>query len=215
MRVVRRLLVFALLLALVGAGAALAARGDPQKKINPADQARAKAMLLRQADFWPGFKAERSSGEYEYYCKALDESDLVLTGEAESPDLTAGFITVASISQVYATAAMANTSWRRGMSAVGVACLAAGWRSLARKEGLEFVSFRRVPFPSVAPRTVAFRIIVTANGVRVVTDLVGMMHSRAHAGLYFVSALAPIPKGEQVGYARIVAGRMSKAMRGA
>jgi hypothetical protein len=44
--------VLALLAALVGASAAFAARGDPQKAITPADQTRAKSMLLRTADFY-------------------------------------------------------------------------------------------------------------------------------------------------------------------
>ncbi len=213
---VRRLLVLALLLALVGAGAALAARGDPQKKINPADQARAKAMLLRQSDFGPGFGAQPAGGDYDYYCKALDESDLTLTGEAESPTFTAGGLQgVGSASQVYATVANANTSWRRGTSPAGVACAAAAYRSLSRGGGARFVSYRKVAFPAVAPRTVAYRWVTSANGVRIYADLVFMMRSRAQAAVYFVSPVGPIEKAEEAELARIVAGRMAKAMRGA
>jgi len=213
--VVRRLLGLVLLLALVGAGAALAARGDPQKKITPADQARAKAMLLRQSDFGPGFNAERAGGDYDYYCRALDESDLTLTGEAESPTFTAGFQGIGSASQVYASIANANTSWRRGTSSAGVACAAAAYRSLSRSEGVRFVSYRKIAFPSVAPRTVAYRWITSANGVRIYADLVFLMRSRAQAGVYFVSPVGPIERSEQVELARVVAGRMAKAMRGA
>ena len=47
----------------------------------------AKAMLLRKADVGPGFKASKpSDDEFDFYCEALDASDLVLTGEAEPLD---------------------------------------------------------------------------------------------------------------------------------
>jgi hypothetical protein len=45
-----RIVTLRLAVVLVATGSALAARGDPQKRITPADQARAKAMLLRAAD---------------------------------------------------------------------------------------------------------------------------------------------------------------------
>jgi hypothetical protein len=212
---VRRLLTLTILLALIGAGSALAARGDPQKKITPADQARAKAMLLRQSDFGPGFQAQPAGGDYEYYCKALDESDLTLTGEAESPTFTAGLQGVGSASQVYASVANASTSWRRGTSSAGVACAAAAYRSLTRGQGVRFVSYRKIAFPSVAPRTVAYRWLSTANGVRVFADLVFLMRSRAQAAVYFVSPVAPVSRVDQVRYVRLVDRRMAKAMRGA
>ncbi len=215
MPVVHRLLVLALLLALVGAGAALAARGEPQKKINPADQARAKAMLLRQPDLGPGFSAQPAGGDYDYYCKALDESDLTLTGEAESPTFTAGLQGIGSVSQIYASVGNANTSWRRGTSSAGVACAAAAYRSLSRGEGVRFVSYRKIAFPSVAPCTAAYRWVTSANGVRIYADIVFLMRARAQAAVFSVSPVAPLEKGVEVKYARLVANRMATAMRGA
>jgi len=74
---VKRLVVGSLVVTLVLSGAALAGRGDPEKKITRADQARAKAMLLRKADFAPGVKATPPSrDESDFYCEALDQSDL-------------------------------------------------------------------------------------------------------------------------------------------
>jgi hypothetical protein len=190
MSAVRRLVVVALLLVFVGAGAALAARGDPQKKINPADQARAKAMLLRKADFPPTFKSTPPSGdEFDFYCKALDESDLTLTGEAESPDFTretaSVFWSAASVAQVYATVAQANASWRRETSAAGQKCGAEGFQRLAREEGFQFISYRRISFPSVAPRSAAYRVLGSENGVRIYFDVVWMMRSRAQTDVVF------------------------------
>ena len=216
MRSVRRLLCFVLLLALVGTGAALAARGDPQKKITAADQARAKAMLLRKADFSPVFKATPASGdEGDFYCKALDESDLTLTGEAESPTFQGGVEFVSSLSQVYESLADSSTSWRRGTSAAGDKCVRDEFRRQFQKEGIRLESFRRMAFPRFAERSIAYRFVASSQGVRVFFDVVVLQQSRGQAALLLGSALAPMPKAEEVRLTRVVAGRMAKAMRGA
>jgi len=215
MRPVRRLLCFVLLLALVGTGAALAARGDPQKKITPADQARAKAMLLRKADFGLGFKATPASAdEGDFYCKALDESDLTLTGEAESPTFQGGVEFVSSFSQVYGSLADSNTSWRRGTSAAGDKCVRDEFRRQFQKDGIRLESFRRMAFPRFAERSIAYRLVASSQGVRVYFDVVVLQQSRGQAALLLGSALAPMPKAEELRLTRIVAGRMVKAMRG-
>ena len=64
-------------------------------------------------------------------------------------------------------------------------CAADGFRDVARREGVRFISYRAV------------------------------MRSRAQAAVFFVTPVAPIAKSEQAELARIVAGRMAKAMRGA
>jgi hypothetical protein len=209
----RSVIVLLALLALVGASAAVAARGDPEKRIAPADQARARSMLLRRSDFAPAVRAVPGS-EAAHYCAALDESDLTLTGEAQSPDFITSLQDFGSSSEVYASTSDASTSWRRGTSSAGVACAAAGYRWLSRKQGVEFVSYRRASFPSVAPRTAAYRWIWVTGGTRFVVDLVFMMRGRAQAGVFFLTPAASVEQAQEVGYARLVAGRMATAMRG-
>jgi hypothetical protein len=51
--------------------------------------------------------------------------------------------------------------------------------------------------------------------VKVVIDLVVLMHSRAQVPLFFGSALVPVPRADQLRLARLTASRMAKAMRGA
>jgi len=213
----RRLLCFVLLLALVGAGAALAARGDPQKKITRADQARAKAMLLRKADFSAVFRATPASAdEGDFYCKALDGSDLTLTGEAESPTFAGGVEFVSSLSEVYRSLVDANTAWRRETSAAGEKCARDELRRQFGKQGIRLESLRRMAFPRLAPRSVAYRIVLSPQGGgRAYIDVVALQQSRGHAALLLGSALAPMPKDEEVRLARLVAGRMAKAMRDA
>jgi hypothetical protein len=212
---VRRLGIIVLALLLAAASTALAS--DPTKRINRADQARARAMLLRQSDVGLGFRAVTggSSSSTDLNCAALDESDLTVTGDADSPKFTSGLHTIGSAAALYATVRDANTSWRRGTSRAGFECLTDGFRRLARSSGLHHVSFRKVPFPSLAPRTIAYRWQVLAGGVHVYTDFVFLMRGRAQATTYFIAGIDPLDRSEQLRLARLVSNRMTKAMRGA
>jgi hypothetical protein len=219
---VRRVLAVALLLALVVSGAALAARGDPQKQINAADQARAKAMLIRKSDLPVGFKSSPSTQDDpdDSYCAPLDESDLTLTGEAYSPDFEArnifqsGVVGVSSYGQVYESVADANASWRRGTSQAGLKCLRDELRKDADR-GDRIISVGIVPYPRLAQRTAAYRVVVETQGIRLQLDFVGFMQSRGHGGVAVISFTPRQAKGELDRLARIVAARMKTAMRGA
>jgi len=216
----RSLAVVAVLLVLgVAAGTAAADRGDPQKELEAADQARARSMLLKRTDLGPGFKANpRSSSGADLYCKALDESDLTVNGDAESPSFARGIVTATSAAQVYESLADASTSWRRGTSAAGVRCARETLRRGFAKGGITLESYNPVPFPNVAQRTTAYRAIVsgTSQGVRVqvVLDFIALMHSRAQVALFF-TGLTPVPRAEELQLAQLTSQRMAKAMRGA
>jgi hypothetical protein len=208
-----RLGIIALALLLAAASTALAS--DPKKTINPADQARARAMLLKQADVGLGFSPAQSSGGssgVEPDCPALDESDLTITGEADSK-FTSGIHTIGSAASVYASVRDANTSWRRGTGTAGLECLKKGFQQVSRATHLRFVSFRRVHFPRVAPSTVAFRWQALVGGVRVYADFVFLMRGRAQVAEFFVAALDPFDRDEQLRLTRLVSNRMTKAMR--
>ena len=210
-----RLLALALLVALVGAGAALAARGDPHKRITPADQARAKAMLLRTSDFSPAFRVGPvSSGSGDFYCAALDESDLTLTGEAESPSFAGGTEFVASTAYVYETRADANASWRQGTNAAGQKCLRDGLHREVRGTSVKLVSFRKLAFPRFAQRSVVYRAVADQQGVRIYLDLVALQHSRAQVAIVYGAGLSPPPAAEERRLAKLTAARMAKAMGG-
>ena len=213
----RLVVVLALAFALVGSGAALAARGDPQEKINPADQARARAMLLRKADLGLSFQAQPSGGaNSNLECPALDESDLTLTGKAESSTFTGSFTFASSEAQIYESVADANASWRRGTSAAGTACLRDGLRREFAKEGLKLVSLRKIAFPRIAQKSAAYRIALAGQSqsvtVRVILDVIVLMHLRAQVGV-FIGSLVPPNKDDELRLGRLTAGRMAKAMR--
>ena len=219
MRSMRRLLVFALLLALLPAGTAFANHLDPQKRIRPADQARARAMLLKKADLGPAYRADlASSPNTEVDCAGLDESDLTVTGEAESPTFTLGLAFFASATQVYESRADADASWTRGTGPAGTRCIRETLRREFAKQGLRLQSLRKIAFPRVSQRTAAYRVALLASvqgqDVPIYVDLVILMHSRAQAALYFGSGLATTARAEELRLVRLVAGRMARVIGG-
>lgn len=211
-----RLVVLVLLLVVVGAGAALAGRGDPRERINPADQRRAQAMLIRASDVSVAFTAApRPRPGSDFYCAAVDESDLVLTGVAWSPNLTSTAEFLSSTSYVYASRRDANTSWKRGTSPAGERCVRRALRGQIRGTGVQLLSFGRMAFPERAQRSIAYRAVASQQGIRIYLDIIAMQHSRAQTGIVYGSALAPPPRPEELRVSALVAKRMAVAMRGA
>lgn len=216
-----RAVLLACVVGLAITGGALADHQDPQKRITPADQARARAMLLQQSDFAPGFKRDPSSNEPDPHIDcppAVSEADLTLTGDVDGPMFARGVVSVQSVAQIYESVAEASASWRRGTSAAGVDCARDLLRREFAKEQVQLVSLRKVAFPRVGHRTVAYRVVLSAKQgkltFRFYLDLVVVMHSRAQAQVIAGSAFQPFPRAEAVRLARIVADRMARAMRG-
>jgi hypothetical protein len=210
---------FAALLALVLSGSALADHLDPQERIRATDQARAKAMLLRQSDL-PGFQRRPSSGSDGHLtCRGLDESDLTVTGDAEGSSWALAAVFVASSSTVYATQADATASWRRGTSGAGTRCLRDELAREFARQGTRVVSLRRTPFPALAQSAAAYRLTLVASAqgqtINVFVDFVVLRQGRAVAGLVLGSALVPPDRAAEVRLARTLAARMARAMRGA
>lgn len=207
------------LAALVLVGVAAAGRMDPKQHLNPVDNARAKAIVLQKGDFPATFKSTKSSiAPFSGYCKAADESDLTITGKAVSRDFdqqtAAALVSASSNAQLYETVDQADTSWRRFTSSAGMKCFELLSRNAAKKEGITFVSQRKLPFPAVAPRTIAVRQVATYSGIRITLDYVALQNGRAHTYLYFSGAPTPFSKAEQVRLAKVTAGRMATAMKG-
>jgi hypothetical protein len=212
---VKRLAAALLVLTLVLAGVSLGARGDPKKKITAADQARARAMLIRKADVGPAFASSpASSGNDDFYCAALDESDLTLTGELESPTFTSTVEFVTSQAYVYRTRADSDASWRRGTSPAGQKCLRDGLRREVQGTSVRLVSFRKLSFPRLAQRSVLYRAVADQQGVRIYLDLVALQHSRAQVAIVYGAGVSAPPAAEERRLAKLTAARMAKEMGG-
>ena len=207
--------VITVLIAALLAAPAPADRGDPHRAISAADQAKARSMLLRGSDLVAGFRSSRSGDDdADPYCKALDESDLTLTGDSESPDFTAAGTLVSSTAQLYRSVADADASWRRGTSAAGVRCLRAGMRTVLREEKGRLISLRKLTFPKLAAdKAVEFRAVARIGKARVHFDFVILQRLRAQAAL-LVSSDARLPRSQSVALAGVIAGRMRRALAG-
>ena len=200
---------------------ALAAAGDPKKRIAPADQKKAAAIVLKRADLAAGWKRVRTpdSGD-DLKCPGFnpDESDLTLTGESESEfDSTDGRF-IASSSSVYASAKDAVASWTRNVKPALARCVAHFFRQEVTAAGGKAVIVKqgRISFPRVAPRTAAFRVaarVTFTDAGRTVTHpftihVVGVGRGRGDATLMAMSPGAGIPAGALRAFARVLASRL-------
>ena len=221
MRPLRRLLACVSVLAflVVSASAALATHQDPQKRLKRADNARARAMLVKRSDVPTGFRPQVSGGPDPHVdCSAsVSESDLTVTGEAEGQQLALGVVLVSSTARIYESVADASASWRRSTSVAGTKCATQVLRREFAKQGVDLVSLRTVSFPRVSERSVAYRAelsAMTSQGtVPVYVDIVALLRSRSQATVIVGSALVPPQRAEELRLARVVAGRMATAMR--
>jgi hypothetical protein len=204
-------------LSLVVTATALAGRGDPKERFTPADQARAKAMVLRVGDLNVAYAAHpASSGSGSgFYCAALDESDLTLTGRSNSPTFTTTGEYISSTSSVYASRSDSNASWARGTSAAGEKCVRLGLRADLQGAAVRLVSFKHIALPRLGSRSVAYEAVSTVQGIRVFVDFVAVQVVRAQVAVLYINALAPPPRGELRRLTGLVANRAQKAMRGA
>jgi len=214
------------LVALVLAAPAMAADGEPRKALTKKDQTIARSIVLERADLGVGFTAEKRPPDDSLpkgaRCGALDESDLTVSGDASSPDfrLVGGgvFVTVGSSAHVYRTLREANASWTRGTSKQTLTCLGDIVRlSAAPDQKVTIVSSKRLEFPRVAPRTSAYRIIVSiatgAQRIRAYVDAIVLQRGRVQSVLLFTSLGRPVGATERAALAGVVAGRMERGTR--
>ena len=179
-------------------------------------------MLLKPSDVGSGFVTQPSSGDDPHVdCpRSVSEADLTQTGDVEGPQMVRGNVSVGSSAQVYESVADASASWRRANSAAGIRCATNLLRREFAKSGFRLVSLSKIAFPRVSERSVAYRArltFTTAQGevVSLTIDLVVLMRSRALAQVIVGAALTLPDRAEEIRLARLVAGRMARAMRGA
>lgn len=222
----RLLLLAALTAALVAPASALAGDGQPKKALTKAGQATARSVVLKRGDLGSGFTSIARSKDDRNLpkgarCGPLGETDLTVTGDAASPDFRLAqapvFVTVGSTAQVYRTLREANTSWNRGSTRQTTTCLGDIIRlSAGPGQKITVVSAKKVPFPSVSPKTAAYRIVVNVaiggnQRVRAYVDAVILQHGRIQSGLLFTSFGSPVGDPDKIALAKVVAGRMARA----
>jgi hypothetical protein len=215
-------LLFALVSTAVFAGVAAADHLDPQERLRASDQKRASAMLVRRTDLPAGFAPERTSGlEPHFGCRALDESDLVLTGKAASPYWAHEYRVVKSSAAIYRTTADSRAAWRRETSGAGLECVRDEFRrEFARQGETMRITIRPLSFPSLSVSAERYRLSISGTSPPgqpplLFIDVVVLRHGRAQVGLLFAGIVRPPPGASEIAISELVAGRMRTAMRGA
>jgi hypothetical protein len=201
--------------ALAAAGAALA--DEIQVHYTAADQAAARAELLRSADLGAGWTraATKPDLSSDADCGGFNpkQSDLVVTGAAASEFRRTG-LDIRSEVHVLRTARMVALDWQRTVVAAQVlACLRQGTAKAVTNPQTRFVSLNRLAFPRVTARTAAFRALmdVTSSGttVRVLVDIVAIGKGRSELTLMTTAPYAARTalQPAEVRLARILAAR--------
>ena len=205
---------------------AAAADTDPKRKINAADERKAAAIVFKRSDFAVGWKKTTSpNDDDDLKCSYYNPngSDLTLTGDAEADfEHSAGFPSVLSYADVYATAKDAASSWTRTVKPAAVRCFAELFQREAAKDASTKVTVQKygaIAFPKLAPRTAAFRIAlqlsVTQNGqttaVPLTLHLIVVGRGRAEAGFLTVAPSPGIGAADLRAFGSLMAKRIKVA----
>ena len=204
---------------------ALAADTDPKRQITPADQAKARSVLLKRTDFAAGWKKVAASPDADLTCPGFnpDGSDLTLTGESEAEfQHTQGFPRITSFSDVYVSKGDALKSWARTVKPAIARCMGHFFQQGIVEEGgkATIVKQGRIAFPKVAPRTDAFRVvanvIIEQPGKAPLTvpftiHLVALGHGRGEAGLLTMGFGPGVSTADLRSFAKLIALRLAAA----
>ena len=211
-------------LALVALVFAAAAAADKEKvQLTAADQARAKATVLRLADLggptsgWSGGLA-KVSADSSLQCAGYDpkQSDLIVTGQAESSYAHVGLEFESQV-ELLKTEQMVKLDWRRSVDQASlVPCL----RQVLSKNlpaGEKFVSFRRLGSPKVGDESAMFRGIVAvkegAQTVKVMIDVAVVGIGRSEITLITTAPYAAVADvaAAELHLARVLTSRATSA----
>ncbi len=215
-------LLAAALLAAVLAGGARA--GEPVKRFNKADMARAKAIGFARSDFPVGWtvKASKPGEGASTTCKSFDpdESGLVETGKVDSPLFTApdGYSQVFSAVGIFETLAQASTWWNGLVRPAWLTCFSdLITKSAPPGSTISVLSKGKLVFPNVAARFAAYRVVIgvapegaaAAASVRLYLDRVLLGAGRANVSTIMFSVGKPFPAAFEQKLARAIARRLA------
>ncbi len=203
--------------AAVLASAALAAAGDPRKQHTAVGQLTARKALLKLADLgpgWTGAPAKPVSGSK--VCRGFrpNQSDLVETGYAVTPDYSRGEnASVAQWARTFATPAQAADSWNRTVTIALVDCLARQLKALSTvKSPVTIVGQYRLPVPRVGQQAAGFRVVASIKDAqgsfRVYADIVVVRQGSALSTATLTGFLQPIDPLTEERVARAIAARL-------
>jgi hypothetical protein len=142
----------------------IAAAAQMPVKFNAADQAVARAVVLKRADVGrvAGWKGGTSKPDFsQSACGGYEpkRSDLLVTGAAASEWRHASGVMFMSEVWVLKTSAMVSLDWQRSVGHSGyMACVAT--QSFPNKPGTRLISYKQTTFPKLGSFSVRHRLLV-------------------------------------------------------
>lgn len=207
---------------LVLAAAALADPLDPKQKLTPADQALAKAALLRQSDLGPGWiggPASTPSSLKAPVCPSLrpDYSKLTLTGHAESIFTNGnGGIQVVSDVEVWKNLAQAKQHMNALLQPKLGTCIRYALLKSVGGTNVTILEAQRRDFPKLGDSTVHYRAPLGVKSgdktVSVLSDFILMRKGRTEI---YLNVVAPAADEDQLtAFEERIARALIKRVRG-
>jgi hypothetical protein len=166
----------------------------PVSRFTAADQAAAKAVVLKATDVAPGMRGgleKNAKAPSATGCPGLWEprqSDLVITGVAKS-EFTGSGLRFSSTAQVYKTERMARLDWDRTVVHPGVLPCLRKMIAADADPAFTVVSVKRTQFPRIGRAAARIRMIadVTATAgakpVRILVDSIAFGRGRTGVSL--------------------------------
>jgi hypothetical protein len=192
------------------AAASTSGDGKQQVRLTAADNAAARRVALRKADFggvagWSGGTKKPDLSSTGPKCANFHPkySDLVLTGVAETEFQNSG-VYIDDEVQMLKTAPMVKLDWQRSVLAPGLLPCLRTYLAKSAPANAKVRGIQKLAFPRVAQYTAAFRLVldVTAAGTTasMLIDLLLVGRGRTEITLTTVApydARAPIKSAEE------------------
>jgi hypothetical protein len=213
---VSRLLCAAAVAAAVAVPVALASNGEPQKKLTKADQAKARAIALHRSDFAAGWvaKPNTNTSQDSPRCSNYnpDQSDLIETGDVDSPDFRrAEGSFVSSSVGIFKTVKMAQKGYARVARPQLPKCFAELFTKGVAPAKVQILQVGPIAFRQLGDRSNAYRLRanVTVQGTTVPTtiDIVLFNRGRVDVAMIFAGIIQPLPFAFEQSLAAHVAAR--------
>jgi hypothetical protein len=204
------------------AGAAIRKPTDPQKRLNPADQAWAATIRIHRGDLGSGdWRVEQSQDNVAapQGCQDPDLSDLVETGEAENPDFSRNGSFVGSGAAVFLTTKQATAAFQRVARQSFNRCMISAFKQGLAGSGarLRILSSGSIAMKSPAPHFVSGRVRFSVSGpAATITGRISfyfLARGRATAMLFVASIgrpMQPISASLESRLASLVAARLHR-----
>jgi hypothetical protein len=187
---------------------------DPQQRHTAADTRLATTIALKQADFSPGWRPDKSSSAgNDAPCKSQpDESSLVQTALVDrSFTYGDGITNVGSQVDVFRSAREARVDWKLSTLSAMKDCIASALQT-GGKTRVTASSFTRLPISKLSERTLYYRVklvVHTAQPVTIIADLIAIGKGRVTAVLHTFSVAIPLPSRDMMLFANLLAGRLN------